>query len=58
MELNCTTTDCFWIIHTYSGVGTIERLGGATSVENVGPEGILHKIKHVAVKLIHETTHC
>ncbi len=27
-------------------------------MENVGPEAILHKIKHVAVKLIHETTHC
>ncbi len=35
-----------------SGVGTVERLGGATSVENVGPEAILHKIKHVTVKLI------
>ena len=33
-----------------SGVGTVERFGGATSVENVGPEAILHKIKHVTVK--------
>ncbi len=40
---------CLHVV-VYSGVGTVKRLGGgATLVENVGLEAILHKIEHVTV---------
>ncbi len=35
-----------------SGVGTVERLGGPLWSKMLAPEAILHKIKHVTVKLI------
>ncbi len=48
---------CVYTVPVGSGVGTVERLGGATLVENLDRKPFFNKTKHVTVKLIHETTH-
>ncbi len=40
------------MVPSTSGVGTVERLGGPLRSKMLAPEAILHKIKHVTVKLI------